>query len=333
MGPKGETPASHDALHEELRRLCKGRGLLGQDFTNRLGPALIRRMSAAGLGTSGHWQRGPVAEWLAAWLRSLPADLEFVARVALGLHPEAGQRFLGERIGWLAGRLERDERTVRRRIDEALRLLAEFVAAGTPAAVSGTSVPGAGERRAGWYFETVRAVVRLDVPEPEILEMRRIAVTVAELRSLVIAVSLPANPRAPAPDLFAEIVFGGLLVSREHPSNSLFKFVIEPPRPLRAGDRHDLALRYWFPAGHRMVPHYALTPLTRCDAFMLRVRFSLSRPPGRVWLLDGVPPRTLDDPPTGLTEVALDRAAEAQVGFEDLAVGHAFGLRWQPHPG
>ncbi|TDB83715.1 hypothetical protein E1264_27370 [Actinomadura sp. KC216] len=346
------------AFHAELRRLCKGRGLLGQDFANRLGPALIRRMKAGDPGEQGAWRRGTVAEWLGTWLPALPADLEFVARVALGLHPGAGQRFLGERIRYLAEQLERDERTVRRRLDEALCLLAEFLAAGTPAAMPGTSVPeppvpassalgppvpgppvaGAstpGERkeRTGWYCENVHTVVRLDLPEPEILEMRRIAVTAAELRHLVISVSVPPAPGGPAGELFADVMFGGLLVSREHPSKSLFRFVIEPAHPLRAGERHDFALKYRFSDGHRMVPHYALTPLSRCDAFLLRVRFPLSRPPERVWLLDAVPPRTLDDPPAGLPEVALDRAAEARAGFGDLAIGHAFGLRWQqPEP-
>ncbi|WP_116022733.1 Appr-1-p processing protein [Thermomonospora umbrina] len=99
-----------DALYTELRRLSRGRGL-----------------ATADLASLAAWLPGD-REQVVAGLRQridrLAPDLRLAALAALGLHPAAGERFLGQRISWLAGQLDRDARTVRRRIDEAFRLIA-----------------------------------------------------------------------------------------------------------------------------------------------------------------------------------------------------------------
>lgn len=311
----------------ELRRLCKGRGLLGPDLGDRIGPALHRRMSVAGLAGPGAPRRAVLVDWLESWLRELPEDLRLAARVALGLHPRAARRFLSDRVSWLAGELDRDERTVRRRIDEALDLLTELMTDRAAQAMAAIRPP---EGPSGWYFECVRSVVRLDTPGPEVFEERRVVATVHDLDSLVIAVSLPVpgHPVADRADLFAEVVFGGRLSARERPSESLFRFLIDLPRAMHAGDRHDLALRFWLPPEQPMAPHYALTPLVRCDRLLVRVKFADKALPAHVWRVDGVTPRMLDDAPAGLPEVTVNRVAEAEAVFTELALGHAYGLRW-----
>lgn len=314
----------------ELRRLCKGRGVRGVAALEALGPALTRRMRGSGMSEEQTRVRARAAAWLGTWTAVLPDDLRDAAHVALGLHPDAQHRFLGDRVQWLAEELERDERTARRRVDEALTLLAEAMAE------SGRETPGPARprptaaetgERPGWYFASVRSLVRLDRPAPEAIEERRFVVTADELDRFTVDVSVPRGDGSTPVGLCAEVLFGGTLTMTQHPSESHFRFGFRFPRTLRRGDHHELVIRYSFPAGH-VPPHYALTPLLRCDHFQLRLRC----PHGsgvRVWRLDGVPPRTLDDPPPSRPAVALDAAHQAAAEFTTLSLGHAYGFRWE----
>jgi hypothetical protein len=178
------------------------------------------------------------------------------------------------------------------------------------------------------------SLLRLDLPSPEVFEERRIVATVSGLETVTITVSLPraAGEAAGERDLLADAAYGGILIRRERPSDSQFRFVVALPRSLAHGDVHELALRLRLPPGQRMAAHYGFTPIVRCDEFRLRARFPTTAPPREVWLLDGVPPRTLDDEPAGLSPVVLDRAGEAKVHFTRLVLGCSYGLRWRDQP-
>ncbi|MEO3788419.1 hypothetical protein ABGB12_34250 [Actinocorallia sp. B10E7] len=310
---------SASELRKELGKLCKGRGLMGPLDPGLVGPRLIERMTASGVSDSV--DRGSVISWLTTAVEPLPEDLRLVAQVALGVHPEARKRFLGERLQWLAETLGRDERTVRRRVDEALVLLANVLSE-EKAPISRSSA-----RKNGWYFASIKTLVRLDLPLREVIEERRLVATAAALDTLEIEVSLPRSPGEVVRELSAEAMFGGLLIAVERPSDSLRRFVIKLPRTLRRGDRHSLTLRYTFPDPN-LLRHYALTPLVRCDDFQL----CLKCPPPeqiRVWRLDAVTPRMLDDSPAAGTEVMPDAANELSIEFSNPALGLAHGFRWR----
>jgi hypothetical protein len=299
-------------LYEELRRLCRGRGLLTPRLEDSAGP-LLRGLAEG---------RDSLAALLVARTGALPEDLRDAARAALALHPEATQRFLRERLDWLAEHLQRDTRTARRRYEEALLLLAESLEREHP------DEPG--DRPAEWHPELIRTLVRLDVPGIEVLEERTIVVGDGTVERVTLAVSLPpAAPGVSPPDLEADVLFGARLVERARPSASHFTFVLDLPRRLGAGDRHTWAMRFTLPAGHPVSPYYALTPFGRCDAGAVRVRFAPERPPRRLWLLDGVPPRVIDDAPRDLPTVGLDGAGEAYRRFDRLTPGVGYGFRWE----
>lgn len=309
-------------LLAELRFLCRGWGVHSPDLTGRLGPRLAEHLRQA--TDRDAEPRSALIAWLGALSERLPDDLREAAHAALGLEPRS--RFLHDRQSWLSHRLDREARTARRRMDEALRLLAEAIDAGGPA-VPARTVPDE-----DWYLESVRTLLRLDLPAPAVQEERRIVVTAPALERITVAVSLPrlpGNTPGTPRDLKAEVLFGGILTGAERPSESHFRFQIQAPRPLRAGERHSFGIGYTMPVGQPMVPHYALTPLSRCDEFRLRVRFAADRPPSAVWLLDGLPPRILDDDPTDLPPVRLDAAGEAEAHFTNLARGLGYGFRWR----
>jgi hypothetical protein len=237
----------------------------------------------------------------------------------------AQQRFLRDRMEWLAAYVNRDERTVRRRVDEAVALLAERIGdAGWQSRRAAETPSG------GWHLESVRTLVRVDGSGYEVLEDRRIMATGPPLDTLALAVSLPRFGETPARerDLLADVMYGGLLIRRERPSESLFRFIVELPHVLRPGDTHEFGVRFAAPPGQEMAPHYAFTPLTRCDACHIRVRFGHRRPE-RLWLLNGLPPRTIDDDPEGLPPAEVDRVGEAETSFANLGLGLGYGFRWQ----
>jgi hypothetical protein len=382
--------------HVELRGLCRGRGVLAADLDARVGPALHRLAALPETADRGA-RRAVLTDWLRARVAGLPDDLRLVAGVALGLDPRAPHRLLKDRLGWLAVELDRDPRTVRRRADEAIRLLAEMLVdpdsgsavstvstgstvptardspgppgvAGTRRATSGRPVPdehdpvlALGGPAGGWYTERVRALVRLDGPTPELIEERRVVALADGVSELTLAMSLPqvsgnrTRPASPADgdagvgsggggadgaagepdhlgsgrrrDLGMDVVYGGRLTRRARRGDTYFALALRLPRPLRAGERHQFACRWLIPPGQPMVPRYALTPMSRCDSLVLRVRF----PPGaapEVRLLDGVPPRTVDDHHVELPALELDDVGEAVVAFSRLSIGLCYGVRW-----
>jgi hypothetical protein len=116
------------ALIAELKILRKGRGVFVARIDERVGPAL-RALSGVADGASTAELRRGLAELLKRPAAELPEDLRVAALVALGLYPGARLPFYQERIRWLAEYLQRDERTARRRADQAIEQLAELASA------------------------------------------------------------------------------------------------------------------------------------------------------------------------------------------------------------
>lgn len=191
----------------------------------------------------------------------------------------------------------------------------------------GGTAEGAAE---GWYVESFTAWLRLDTDPIEAVEQRMIVATVDGLAELGTSISVPRHPAdsGPAHKLEAELLHGGSLERREQPYESFFKNVITLPRPLRAGDRHEYALRLRIPPGQPMAAHYVYVPLERSDSFDLRVRFSPARMPRRVWKLAGVATTVIYERKPAGEIMTPDRFGEVHVTFKDLRLGLGYGLRW-----
>lgn len=308
---------------KELQTLCRGRGVEGSDFHDRLGP-LIRVAARVPEAGSRHEQRKIVIAWLENAIDSLPDGLALPARVAFGLHPPADDKFLKGRQFWLAGDLERDVRTARRRMEEALDRIAEL-AVEEPARGPADAPPERAPTE--WSNRSIRTLVLLGGPVPELIEERTIE---GPAMALTLDVSLAPTADGTRPEVVAEVLFGGALAAQERLSPSHLRIFVELPAPIPAGETHELVLRYRVPTGS-FAPHYALTPHRSCDEFALRVAFPVPAP--RVWELAGVTTRSLDDPPDGLKSVELDRFGGVEVRFSALRPGLGYGLRWTNAPG
>src|SRR6266568_536787 len=156
-----------------------------------------------------------------------------------------------------------------------------------------TWTPGrrADDRLDSWYIESFTALLLLDAEPVEAIEQRVIVATEDGLSELETSISVPRHPddACPVHRLDAELLHGGSLQLREQPYESYFRNVIVLPAPLRAGERHEYALRLRIPPGQPMASHYVHVPFRRSDYFELRVRFGPERLPRSVWMLSGAP--------------------------------------------
>jgi hypothetical protein len=187
---------------------------------------------------------------------------------------------------------------------------------------------GAGD---GWYIESFSALLRLDAEPVEALEFRRVVATVDDLTELVTSLSVPRPPddAGGAHDLDSELLYGGILERRGQPYDSFFQNVIVLPAPLRAGQRHEYAIRHRIPSGQRMASHYVHVPYRRSDRFELLVRFAAARPPGVVWVLRDAPTAAIYRGVPSAELLAPDQCGEVRVSFTGLRPGLGYGISWR----
>jgi Helix-turn-helix domain len=182
-----------------------------------------------------------------------------------------------------------------------------------------------------WYIESFRALLRLDAEPVEAIEQRLVVAAKDGLSELATSISVPRHPddAGSAHRLNAELLYGGSLAVREQPYESYFRNVIVLPAPLRAGERHEYALRLRIPRGQQMASHYVHVPFRRSDYFELRVRFSLDRLPRSVWVLSGAPTAVIYQRSPASQTLSPDRFGEIHVRFRDLRLGLGYGVCWQ----
>jgi hypothetical protein len=327
----------HDPdLLRELKHLRKGRGINTARITDQIGPHL-RELAGVGCADPTGVVRQALAGTLDRLAGSLPGDLALAVRAALALHPEAQQPFLAERVQWLADRLQRDVRTARRRVDLGLAALAERAALPRP---GGTAVPAprAPVSREPdddpWHIREFRALLRLDQPTPEAIEQRVVVANEDGLDRLDALITIPRDPatRVGSHDLLMEVLYGATIVSRERVTGSRFKYGLQLPRALRAGEAHEYALLFRLPPNQPMRTHYVYTTHRRCDAFDLRIRFDPERLPAEIWRVDQGYLGDLDDETAPRDLVAVDRTGEVRLRFDRLRLGYGYGAQWTAPP-
>ncbi|MEX5632396.1 hypothetical protein [Parafrankia sp. FMc2] len=339
------------AVLRELRELRRGRGLRSDDLPRRTGLHL-RLFCGITEEDSPRRLREKLVGVLTEQCEQLPGDLRLAVLAAFALHDQADQKFLHERVEWVAARLERTTRTARRRVDEGLRMLAETfadpaatAAPATPAApssptgaasgVAASAAPGPGTSSLfvseGWYVSSMRSTLSLDTRPLALTEDRVITATADRLDRVVCALSVPYRPevgsRQHPPVVTAAVPYGGRIIEEVRPSPRHTRVVIALPRGLTAGEQHRLGVTFTIEARAGLLPYYVVTPLRRYDQVSARVRFGAA-PPTRLWRLDGVPPRVVEEFLPGDEPLAPDPAGEVRVRFRDLRPGLSYGLAW-----
>ncbi|NBH08291.1 hypothetical protein [Amycolatopsis sp. SID8362] len=300
-------------LVQELKTLRKGRGLAGR-VEDRVGPSL-RTACAVSADDGMVAIREKVSGRLSSLASHLPEDLRVAALAAFAISSEARQPLYQDRVRWAASLLDRDPRTVRRRVDEAIEVLAELASSSPSAAPSADS----------WHTATLAVSMVLDQGAPLILEQRRIVADRDGLRSLDLAVSLPGGRSS----LSATVLYGGHLVDRGMEATDRWGFGLDLPRPLSRGESWESALLFRLPSAAALRPHMVCVPRQPCESFDLRVRFE-GQPEVRV--LEGAFQRDVSDPGYRGRPHEVDPSGEIHLRFQRLTPGLAYGARWSDQP-
>ncbi|MFG1638803.1 hypothetical protein ACGFMK_00810 [Amycolatopsis sp. NPDC049252] len=298
-------------LVQELKILRKGRGLQGR-VGERVGP-FLRSACAVSADDGLVAVRTKVASRLSELAAHLPEDLRLAALAAFAITVEARQPLYQDRVRWAANRVDRDPRTVRRRVDEAIDLLAEL-AAGSP---SPPPTPSSSDR---WHTASLTVAVALDQPRPSVLEQRRIIADQDGLTALDLAISLPSG----AEDLSVTVLYGGTLVDRGMEATDRWGYGLELPKPLSRGESCEVAILFRPPS---LRPYAVSVPRHPCERFDLRVRFG-AESPRDVRVLDGVFQSDVTDPGYRGRHHEADPVGEVHLQFQSLTPGLAYGARW-----
>ena len=286
-------------LISELKSLRKGRGVLAGQVEKRVGPALREACGITERDAPGAVRR-KVRTWLTDLIGRLPDDLRQPTMVAFALDAAVRLPLYQDRVHWVAERLDRDPRTVRRRVDVAIDQLAELADADPDPALPAS---------AAWRTAELRIAAVLDGGTPEIFVHRTVVAERDGLRELALPTPVPWH------QVRARVLFGGALAEGPDPA-------ITFARPLERGGEHEFAVAFRLTAeAPRRLVHVPTRPWELLD---LRVRFGADRP-ARVWALEGAHRAADDDPGTARP---VDQAGEARLRVRGLVPGLSYGLRW-----
>jgi hypothetical protein len=302
---------------DELQEIPRGRGMQAGDVAHRIGPGLRTACGVTAADSSAVVRR-KVANRLVALCDRLPADLRISVLAALALHPMANHQFMQERMSWAAHQINRDHpRAAVRRMKVGFRILAEQLDefADDPAL------------RQGWHVCSLHALLHMDVDPPELVEERAIVSSADNLAEIELRLSAPASVPAADSPIEATVLYGGEITRTERVTSSHRKFAVRLPTPMRAGERHEYGVRFSAYSRALMPPFYVMTPLQPCERFTVRVRFG-DDVPRRIWRLDGIPPRAIDDFEPDDALLSADRLGEVSLEFSGLHQGLSYGMRW-----
>jgi hypothetical protein len=244
---------------------------------------------------------------------ALPDDLCTLVEASFGISDS--RPLLHDRLLAAGEVLQRDERTLRRRLSESDELLADRMALRFGER-QGLSIPG-------WHWSSYRLEVDVADDRPSFLSTRTLVPSIGGLSSFEEIVSIPQV--GDSESLRVEAVAGCTYLGRDPLSGSSWRLLFALPRALAAGEPHETVVRFTWPGRDWIQPVAAFVPMRRVERFEVSVAFGQPRSCTKAWILDGVLPTSFADPPVA-QDLVPDEMAEAR--FNDLVIGHAYGIAW-----
>lgn len=317
-----------EQLRQELAQLRRGHGVHALDVLSRVGPRLSR-LCGIGPDTPAGQTRQLLVARISDQVTALPPDLRLAVQAAIGLPPASQLRFLRERMEWLGREIGREPRTAIRRVESGLALLAEQMA------LESDPQPRPQPENVfapdGWYIDLLRAALFLHMDPVMLLETRRVVATRDGLDWVTASWSVPRSDRAAQRHPIAvTMMYGGELIQDPRTSTANYwSGSIRLPEPLKQGEQHEYQVQVISLPRALLRPYYVLSPHRRCDEFELRAKFDPASAPERIWPLDGVPFRMIDELIERDPELAVDTVGEVVIRFRNLRQGLSYGLQWR----
>lgn len=316
-----------DELIEELKKLRRGHGIGTIDLKPHVGPNL-RAIAGVTANDTADQVRSKVRSLIEELIGRLPEAMLPVLSTAFGLSGGPEQPRYLARVEEFAQLKRVDGRTIQRRIDLAIRQLAEL------AARRSEHRDGRVTRQPPWRTKHLKVFLSFDLPVPEVFEIRQVVALRDGLTELELGMTLTPPPgwtgEGALDDLGVDLLHGGELTGRSMRSSNRVTFRLRPPAPLNRSEQHEYALRIKLPVERGIAPLYACTPDYECDSFELSIRFRTDSPPVRVWRLPGILPLELDDARANRTPITPNAFGEVREEFTDLEPHLSYGVGWEP---
>jgi hypothetical protein len=298
-----------DPLTHELARMHRGRGLRSPDLDQLVG---TRLRHALGL-SSGQLTPTEVLDRMRDAIATLPPDLQVVFLHAVGAR--STEHFLKERLEAAGAVLDRDARTVRRRLTQANALVAQALL--SPETTSPATQP---VRYLTHQAET-------DLRD----EVIRLTSTKSVLRRRSGTISLTERFGVPGAGTTTEppLKVRGADLSELRPiSGSVWEAELQLP----AGDSgcaSTYSLVVELPDRAALSPFTVVVPMQVFNACSVRVHFGAFHPVRSVREVHGALPVTLYEPPaTGPHDQAPPPTAALNVERPQLGVAYGFAWSW-----
>lgn len=299
-------------LKPEFARLRKGRGISRPGLLAAMGPGL-REILAIGPDTAEDDARARLLTLLTGESSALPSDLRLLTQAAYGM--TSSRPLLSERLAEVASLLERDPRTLRRRLNEADDLLVDrivqrFASRQTLA-------------RPGFHWVTYHIDVDVSGQQPVFVCTRTLVATIDQLSEIGEVVSIPVVGEAES--LVVEGLDGCTYEGRDWLSQTSWRLHYRLSRPLGLGETLDTVVRFTWLGREQMQPMAAIVPMRPVERFSVAATFGSPRACAAVWVLNGSVPTSMGDRPGDEDLVEGDPLS---VSFDDLLQGHAYGIAW-----
>lgn len=312
-------PMSPDrALVADLKGLRRGRGVRRPKPEKWIGPELGAMLESIHGPSSGEELRQQLIDLVRGGCEALSERQLRLYQAALGATDLDG--LLTDRLEVMSSVLNRDQRTLQRRLIEADQLVAERLLQGAAMRQAEAQVVAR-----GWTLERFHGHLRFDLPQPEYITTRTIRVISPTVTEVTDMFSYAESPLGPA-QIEVEVISGGTLRQLETLSETLWRAHIDLPRQLRRGERWDLTLTARI-RDLSYAPNYTvMAPVRPCEAFDLCVEIGDSGAHD-FHVVDGLPVMVMQD--HGLQGVPIP-IVDGVVNFSARALtpGLAYGLRW-----
>ncbi len=304
----------------EIAGLLRGRGLRRPDLV--IGPGLLNALNLDA-GVSPVEARDHLVAALRASSSTLPKDLQIVFLHASAL--TASDRSLGQRLIRAAAALDRDPRTIRRRLAQANVGVATALVRGSRKPV---------EMGNAWFIEEFEAITDLRGEHP-ILTARKVAVpTLSGVTVVKEGFGLP-RPVPGCPDPQIRVTEGGALGVIERQGDSVWNFTVHLDHPTETGVSQALAIEVVLDSRLGLLPYTTFTAYRPCRFVRTTVHFGAPSVASSVWIHSGVVPIRLSDSEPAETDEIVDLDCSALEDgsvsreFSGLQLGFSYGIHWR----
>ncbi len=302
-------------LAAELQAVQRGRGLGRSGVLDWVGPHLLEHLNVTPEATDATL-REQLAGLLIDASANLPRDLRFLFLVAVGISNDAP--LLKDRLAKAGQVLDRDARTLSRRLRQAELLVASTIIARAEAAASPFDPRGWLPTSASSHF---------DLSGPPVVVTRQVLRALREQTAHQLVVSIPAT----ATHREQPVVTGldGCRVAGVHRLDDFtWQVTLALPRVVRWGQECTLGCRFEFGARDRLSPYAIMAPIVSVSSWDLSVDLGEPRAAERLWLIDRVPAPLIHEGHSGIVELDPLSQRVVEHRFTNLDRQFAYGVRW-----